>query len=183
VPVPGTYQDPPNGGPSGTASLMTNIEIDSNDPAFPPAMGGKTVTVEAKTPCNPNPVAVLTGPQTSVSPGTLVTLDGSNSYDTDPDTSGSCSPGVQCVASAPGPGCPANPISHWQWSLSAGPTDAGAVLMPSGMTTSPTAQLQVGSCTSCSYVVRLTVYDDTPPTTSNPDGLPSTPTEVSVMVQ
>jgi hypothetical protein len=177
------YTDPPSGGPSGTAPLSTTIEIDSDDPLWPPASGGKSVTVQAKTPCDPPPVAVINGPMTVVPKNTVVTLDGSASYHTIPDSNQSCQPGIQCTQSPPVAGCPNNPISHWEWSLQSVSADAGTVtLTPSGLTTSPTTRLTLGGCSLCSYVVRLYAYDDTI-TAMNPDGNKSAYTEFTVNAQ
>ena len=175
------FADAPNGGPSGGAGYSTSLEIDSNDPSFPPASGGKTVTVQAKTPCNPAPVAVVTGPTGFVDAGITVQLNGNSSYDIEPDSSGSCQPGLTCTASPAVSGCRSNPIRHWQWQL----LDAGspATLTPNGLTASGTTQLTLGNCSPCSYTVRLVVYDDTTGTTANPNGLPSTPYDFTVLAQ
>jgi hypothetical protein len=126
----------------------------------------------------------VNGPTTVQPKNTTVTLDGSASYDTIPDANGSCQPGIQCTQNPPVGGCPNNPISHWQWSLQSVSADAGTVtLSPSGLTTSPTTQLTLGGCSNCSYVVRLYVYDDTPPTAMNPNGQKSTYAEFTVNAQ
>ncbi len=179
------FTDAPNGGPSGAAPLTADILIDSNDSLWPPPDGSKAVVVLAKTPCNPNPVAVLTGPTAAVSRGATVSLDGSASFDPKPDSAGSCQPGIACTASPAASGCPAYPITHWEWQLEVSPANAGpsVALAPTGFGASPTAQLTVGDCAPCSYVVRLWVYDDTPATAANPSGLQSTYADFTVNVQ
>ena len=174
TPVTVRFADAPNGGPSGSAPLSADLLIDSNDPAWPPP-GSKAVTVQARTPCNPSPVAVITGPAAAVAKGTTVALDGSGSFDLKPDPAGSCQTGLACTSSPPVAGCPAAPIRRWEWLLETVPANAGpsVSLAPTGLGTSPTAQLTLGDCAPCSYVVRLFVYDDTPATAADPNGLKS----------
>jgi hypothetical protein len=181
IPVQVTFTDSPNGGPSGPNVLATELQIASNDPSWPPPVG-KTVLVSAKTPCNPAPVALATGPTTATK-ATSVTLGGDTSYDLKPDPTGACD--LVCAANTPAAGCPAAPITHWEWSLQTVPTNAGGSvsLTPNGLGTAQTTQLQLGTCSPCSDVVRLYVYDDTPATSANPNGLKSNYTDFTVNVQ
>lgn len=171
APVKVTFSDPPNGGPSGSQGFNADLKIDSDDPLWPPPNSSKTVQVHAKTPCNPFPIPMITGPATSAPEGTI-TLTGDRSYDFKPDSNGECK--VKCVAATPAAGCPPNPITQWEWKLqTVPPTGSSATLTPTGVTSQNQAALKLGACKPCSYVVRLWVYDDTPPTATNPKGLRS----------
>jgi hypothetical protein len=156
------FADPPAGGPSGGAPLAADLVIDTDDPQWE-AAGGKLVTVSASTPCNPLPVAEVNAPA-SAAAGGRVTLDASGSFDWKPDAQASCQPGLKCTATSPAAGCPAQPITAFEWELLSVPTNAGGTvaLAPQGRSSSPTATLDVGSCAPCSYVVRVSVFDDTP---------------------
>ncbi len=146
VSVPVRFVDPPAGGPSGPSAFAAELVVSSDDPTWEP-LGGKLVTVTGKTPCNALPVAVVTGPSNGAA-GSSVTLDASSSFDAKPDGSGSCVPGVK------------GPVARYEWSLLSTPANAGSgvMLTPSGAT----AELKLGTCAPCSYVVRLAVFDDTP---------------------
>jgi len=144
--VPVRFADPPAGGPSGPGAFGAELVINSDDPGTE-AFGGKLVTVTGKTPCNALPVAVVTGPSSGM-PGATLTLDGSGSYDSKPDGSGACVPGVRAA------------VARHEWTLVSVPANAGAVVTLTA--NGATAELKLGTCSPCSYVVRLAVYDDTP---------------------
>lgn len=165
------FKDPPGGGPSGGTGFAAELNVENDDPLWA-GFGGKRVTLTARSPCNPPPVAVISG-NASPTQGTVVMLDGQGSYDFKSDANGSCQPGLRCTAQSAVSGCPANPIRTYEWSLVSQPATPGGTvsLTPNGSS----AALQLGTCAPCSYVVRLTVLDDTPGT-----GQRSTATDFTV---